>query len=476
MSMLRRRVEAKRMGTQRPVAGAQKTVASRRVVAGLGIVLDQTGSEQFMDEIDRRVSFKARFAKETRERQEKLAEMRGEVATAQRKAIAAKVKSSRSSLKTQMQSDKRVPRSAMGYFDHLGGKTESDALSQLEKYIPDLVKEYRAAKTSDSEVGQSATADKGNGTKLPIPSESHRAGVRARHQTTALWHDRVQNVYADIEELRAYDEMYGLLDRINKTGGKYESIESLWEANPEIKGSTNPKDFGMYRAKAKAAADLSVAVPEGVSPEAVEEGARVEKEHGTTYNQIKEYYAENGEFPPFDTVTEWIASDHLREFADYYEALEAMEEELKAGEGTGAEAMRAKASGNTEKAINKAVNEYWEPKLGERGKRLINWLNADLYHGPYAAGTTDEEDNPDATYPGFTAAIDEVREIIDNAGGFQDMYYDNDSGALMEDEPGAFEDEETGEMIEPYLEETYHLESSDVARYVLGKELVSYVI
>jgi len=340
MSMLRRRVEAKRMGTQRPVAGAQKTVASRRVVAGLGIVLDQTGSEQFMDEIDRRVSFKARFAKETRERQEKLAEMRGEVATAQRKAIAAKVKSSRSSLKTQMQSDKRVPRSAMGYFDHLGGKTESDALSQLEKYIPDLVKEYRAAKTSDSEVGQSATADKGNGTKLPIPSKSHRAGVRARHQTTALWHDKVQNVYADIEELRAYDEMYGLLDRINKTGGKYESIEALWEANPEIKGSTNPKDFGMYRAKAKAAADLSVAVPEGVSPEAVEEGAAVEKEHGTTYNQIKEYYAENGEFPPFDMVTEWIASDHLKEFADYYEALEAMEKELKAEKNPEAKATR----------------------------------------------------------------------------------------------------------------------------------------
>lgn len=204
----------------------------------------------------------------------------------------------------------------------------------------------------------------------------------------------------------------------------------------------------------------------------LEKGKKVEAEHGATYDNIKSYYAENGEFPPFDMVTEWIATDHIKEFADYYEALDKMEKELKAKKT----AKKVDAiSSNTEKAINKAVNEYWKPKLGERGKRLINWLNSDLYYGPYAAGTTDEEDNPDATYPGFTSAIDELRDIIDAAGGFQDMWYDNDSGQLMESEPEGYTDEETGEFIEPFLEETYLLEGRDVAKYVLGKELVSYV-
>lgn len=489
MSMLRRRIEAKRMGEQRPV---EKPVAGKqRIVAGLGIILDTTGSEQFMLEIERRVSFKARFAKETKDRQEKLSEMRGEVATAQR------VNALKTGDKVKLSKDcSPVGKDWMGFKK---GHTLVFVSKQKNGYrlrfpgdaesVKGILFSTDCVETSETAPDTSATARKGIGTKLPIQGEPQRAGVCAKA-------DKVQGIEDGetlVGRVEIGDDTYAI--KAKKEGDKFyaykdDARQSKWAKVSGLAGQPTMELLkqalsGFYkdiefaengRFKSFAAADLSVAVPEGVSPEAVEEGAKVEKEHGTTYNQIKEYYTENGEFPPFDMVTEWIASDHLKEFADYYEALEAMEEELKAGEGTGAEAMRAKASGNTEKAINKAVNEYWEPKLGERGKRLVNWLNSDLYHGPYPAGTTDEEDNPDATYPGFTAAIDELREIIDNAGGFQDMYYDNEFGSLMENEPEAYEDEETGEMVEPYLEETYHLESRDVARYVLGKELVSYVI
>lgn len=375
MSMLRRRIEAKRMGTQRPVAVAQKTVASRRVVAGLGIVLDNTGSEQFMDEIDRRVSFKARFAKETRERQEKLAEMRGEVATAKRKATAENREISIDTYNNFLKALKKVAKKNEWtiLLDHVTGKYIAVARGKKKNAAgggpvwAEMSAEFGAAeeaiawaaansigtpiwvrnpakKTSDSEVGQSARADKGNGTKLPIPSKSHRAGVRARA-------DKVQGIEEGetlVGRVEISDDTYTI--KAKKEGDKFyaykdDARQSNWAkvsgfAGQPTMGLLKQALSGFYkdiefaeggRFKSFAAADLSVAVPEGVSPEAVEEGAAVEKEHGTTYNQIKEYYAEHGEFPPFDMVTEWIASDHLKEFADYYEALEAMEKELKAG-------------------------------------------------------------------------------------------------------------------------------------------------
>lgn len=550
MSLLKKRIQAKKMGEQRKLAPASPLTDKPRIVAGLGIVLDTTKSEEFMAGIDRRISFKSRFAKETKDRQQKLAEMRGEVATAQKEKAAKPTVS-----------------------------------------------------ISDSESRLKSRADKGNSSQFPIPSQSVRARMCAK---AAKWTGNAEadlgDDYGDVQiiadlvagetrpeggEARqlAYINIIRHFDRVWQFNEKWaKKILAAWKGkNPESgrdqtrmwmdHWSKSIKEGRDINSTVNAAAAADPAEPEGITDSLINEGAAVEKEHGATYENIKAYYAEHGEFPPFDTVTEWIAIDHLKEFADYYDALDKMEKELKAAkkpeaeamkasaaktvtfqtkngkEGTvavskatnfdyriskkeaerllkefgydlpfdimckeygededwvgvvvedlnedgtldddyktfelnggnlpPAKAMRAKAGAKTEKAIRDAVNAYWEPKLGDRGNRLINWLNADLYHGPYAAGTTDEEDNPNATYPGFTAAIDELREIIDNAGGFQDMYYDNDTGELTDKEPEAFEDEETGEMIEPYLEETYHLEGRDVARDVLGKELVSYVI
>ena len=57
-----------------------------------------------------------------------------------------------------------------------------------------------------------------------------------------LWKMRVQKVYSCLEELRAYDRTWGIVNRCKG----FRSAKALWEANPVLCGSTDPKDFGVY--------------------------------------------------------------------------------------------------------------------------------------------------------------------------------------------------------------------------------------
>jgi len=52
------------------------------------------------------------------------------------------------------------------------------------------------------------------------------------------WTGRLQAQYADFDEFVAYDEMYGLAERLG-----YASAEEAWEDNPMVAGSTNPAEY-----------------------------------------------------------------------------------------------------------------------------------------------------------------------------------------------------------------------------------------
>jgi hypothetical protein len=54
------------------------------------------------------------------------------------------------------------------------------------------------------------------------------------------WIDHIQNSYVDLDDFRAYDDLYGLAKRCG-----YHSARTLWNDNPIIGGSVNPKDFGI---------------------------------------------------------------------------------------------------------------------------------------------------------------------------------------------------------------------------------------
>lgn len=59
------------------------------------------------------------------------------------------------------------------------------------------------------------------------------------------WKDKLQNTYESFDEFQAYDEVYGLAERLG-----FETAEQAWEANPMTQGSTNPEDFSVAKSGA----------------------------------------------------------------------------------------------------------------------------------------------------------------------------------------------------------------------------------
>lgn len=54
-----------------------------------------------------------------------------------------------------------------------------------------------------------------------------------------MWTAKLRDNYDnDFEQWEAYSDTYGLATRLG-----FESAEAAWEANPVIRGSTNPSDF-----------------------------------------------------------------------------------------------------------------------------------------------------------------------------------------------------------------------------------------
>jgi len=66
-----------------------------------------------------------------------------------------------------------------------------------------------------------------------------------------------------------------------------------------------------------------------ISQSAVIKGMKVEKEHEGTYKWVSKYFRDHKKMPDIEDFVMKIALDHLREFPDYYEALDKMEKELK---------------------------------------------------------------------------------------------------------------------------------------------------
>jgi len=61
-----------------------------------------------------------------------------------------------------------------------------------------------------------------------------------------MWKQRVKQLYSSLEDLRAYDETYGVCARAG-----FASPELMWKANPFIQGSVNPADFGTEKTQSR---------------------------------------------------------------------------------------------------------------------------------------------------------------------------------------------------------------------------------
>ena len=52
------------------------------------------------------------------------------------------------------------------------------------------------------------------------------------------WQDKLQNVYQNFEEFKAYCSVWGIHKRLG-----FKSIKKAWKTNPTMQGSTNPSDL-----------------------------------------------------------------------------------------------------------------------------------------------------------------------------------------------------------------------------------------
>lgn len=60
------------------------------------------------------------------------------------------------------------------------------------------------------------------------------------------WRMKLQKNYSSLDELKDYDENYGVVKRLG-----FKSAEEAWKKNPLIQGSTNPGDFRRSPTKKK---------------------------------------------------------------------------------------------------------------------------------------------------------------------------------------------------------------------------------
>src|SRR5260370_33806653 len=68
----------------------------------------------------------------------------------------------------------------------------------------------------------------------------HAKGRRGKRGAIVkkVWRDKLQNVYQSLPEFENYSDVYGLAKRLG-----FESASIVWELNPIIEGSTDPKDY-----------------------------------------------------------------------------------------------------------------------------------------------------------------------------------------------------------------------------------------
>jgi hypothetical protein len=119
---------------------------------------------------------------------------------------------------------------------------------------------------------------------------------------------------------------------------------------------------------------------------------------------------------------------------------------------------RATKNNPVTSSADKAVAKYVNSLMPENVKRAKAAAMHSLYYGPGG-------DDPDA--PGYVTAIDTLRDWIDSDMP-RTLWYDVQSGYVEESEPEGFEDEETGEWIEPEWSDYYKYESHDIKRIVFG--------
>lgn len=119
------------------------------------------------------------------------------------------------------------------------------------------------------------------------------------------------------------------------------------------------------------------------------------------------------------------------------------------------------------KPVDEAVSEYLAAaRIPRRVRELIKKARFDLYYGPYPVAEEESGLN-EVPYPGFPAAVAEIRDGIEN---LDTIYVDTGSGCWQTEEPQPYED---GGLVFPT--EYVAVDAGYLKVRLCGRELAAYV-
>lgn len=115
----------------------------------------------------------------------------------------------------------------------------------------------------------------------------------------------------------------------------------------------------------------------------------------------------------------------------------------------------------------KEISNYVIKKMPDDIKTLRRLALWSLYYGPSIEGQDGEEN-----WPGWSKAIDIISNWVND--NISDLWYDQQIGEVLNEEPKGYQEEGTEEWIEPMWDDYIKYDSRDVKRIVFG-ELASYM-
>jgi len=115
----------------------------------------------------------------------------------------------------------------------------------------------------------------------------------------------------------------------------------------------------------------------------------------------------------------------------------------------------------------KEIKNYVIKEMPDDIKTLRSLALWSLYYGPSIEGQKGEEN-----WPGWSKAVDIISNWVND--NISELWYDQESGVVLDKEPNGYQDEETEEWIEPMWSDYIKYDSRDVKRIVFG-ELASYI-
>ena len=115
-------------------------------------------------------------------------------------------------------------------------------------------------------------------------------------------------------------------------------------------------------------------------------------------------------------------------------------------------------------ANDKVVRRHVQALMPARLRKLATAAHWDLMFGPHSRADFRAEG---IRWPGYGEACARLQDWIDSKMP-RDLWLDTQADDVLTSEPDGWTDDETGEYVEPFLEDFVHYEAREIKRVVFG--------